>query len=398
MSKSIIIVPIISSDRLIGSLQMEDYERENAYGEAELRLLTTIAASLGTALENARLFNEVQKKNIEITESLQQQTATSNILRAIAGSPTEIRPVLDAVAENAARLCEANDVQIYRVDGDQLRQITHYGPLPALKDSETLPLVPGLVTGRAVLEHRTIHIEDAQKLSETDYPESVNLQKRLSHRTTIATPLLKEGQAIGAIVVRRNEVRPFTEKQISLLSTFADQAAIAIENVRLFDKTTRLLQETEQRAAELQIINNVQQGLASKLEMQAIYDLVGDKIRDIFDAQVVLIGALDAVNQMEEFKYNIEKGQRYYPASRHYDSVRQHLVDTRQPYLNNHITLEQIMQNGGNVVEGTETPKSVLFVPLSVGQEYHWLCQSSEYGPPGCLQRVGCTPPANPRE
>jgi GAF domain-containing protein/CheY-like chemotaxis protein len=368
-SKSLVSVPIITSDRVIGSLQIENYERKNAYGESELRLLTTIAASLGTALENARLFDEVQKKNIEITEALEQQTATSNVLRVIARSPTEIGPVLDAVAENAARLCEANDVQIYQVDEDQLRQVTHYGPLPALKDGEALPLIPGLVTGRAVLEHRTIHIEDSQNLSEREYPDSVRLQKRLKHRTTIATPLLKEGRAIGAIVVRRNEVRPFTEKQVSLLSTFADQAAIAIENVRLFDETTRLLKETEQRNAELAIINSVQEGLASKLEMQAIYDLVGDKIRDIFDAQVVLIGTLDTVNQMEEFNYNIEKGQRYYPAPRRYDGVRQFLVDSRQPYLNNHITLEQIHQSGGNVVEGTETPKSLLFVPLVVGQQ-----------------------------
>ena len=100
--------------------------------------------------------------------------------------------------------------------------------------------MPGLVTGRAVLERRTIHIEDVSKLSKSEYPESVELQERLGHRTAVSTPLLREGKAIGAIVVRRNEARPFTEKQIALLSTFADQAAIAIENVRLFNETTRL--------------------------------------------------------------------------------------------------------------------------------------------------------------
>ena len=375
---------MIASDQVVGGIgsYIDDFEREYAFGESELRLLTTIAASLGTALENARLFDEVQKKNIEITEALQQQTATSNVLRAIAGSPTEIPPVLDAVAENAARLCEANDVQIYRVDGDQLRQITHYGPLPALKDSETLPLVPGLVTGRAVLEHRTIHIEDAQKLSEIDYPESVKLQKLLSHRTTIATPLLKEGQAMGAIVVRRNEVRPFTEKQISLLSTFADQAAIAIENVRLFNETTRLLKETEQRAAELQIINSVQQGLASKLDMQSIYDLVGDKIRDIFDAQTVLIGTLDRVNQTEEFKYNIEKGQRYYPAPRPFDGVRRQLVETRQPYLNNRITLDDDHANGGKCGGGNRSTKVRPICTAYCGTAGYRLRQPTEHGPP----------------
>ncbi len=138
-----------------------------------------------------------------------------------------------------------------------------------------------------MLERRTIHIEDMGKLSESEYPESAKLQKRLGHRTAISTPLLREGKAIGAIVVRRNEARPFSEKQIALLSTFADQAAIAIENVRLFTETQRLLKETEQRAAELAVINSVQKGLASKLDMQAIYDLVGDKIRDIFGTEVV---------------------------------------------------------------------------------------------------------------
>src|SRR5258708_17634662 len=187
-------------------------------------------------LENARLFQEAQKKNIEISEALEQQTATSEVLRVIAGSPTEIQPVLKAVAENAARLCSANDVQIYQVDGAALRQVAHFGPLPALEEGGSLPVTRGLVTGRAVLELRTIHTEDSEKLSATEYPESVKLQRRLKHRTTLATPLVSEGRAIGAIVVRRNEVLPFTPKQIALLSTFADQAAIAIENVRLFNE------------------------------------------------------------------------------------------------------------------------------------------------------------------
>ena len=113
----------------------------------------------------------------------------------------------------------------------------------------------------------------------------------------------------------------------------------------------------------------MQQGLASKLDIQAIYDLVGDEIRNIFDAQVVLIATLDPVNQMEEFNYNIEKGQRFYTAPRRYDRVRQYLVDSRQPYLNNRITVEQIQQSEGKLVEGTEVPKSLLFVPLIVGRQ-----------------------------
>ena len=283
----LVMVPLMREGEAIGSLGVGKHE-PSPFTEKQIALLQTFASQAVIAIENVRLFNELQTRNREIIESLEQQTATSDILRVIASSPTDIQPVLEAVVQNAARLCDANDVQIYKVDGNVLRQVTHHGPIPALQDGETLPLVPGLITGRAILEHRTIHIEDIQQLSETEFPDSIALQKRLGHRSTLATPLLREGNAIGAIVVRRNEVHAFTQKQISLLGTFADQAAIAIENVRLFNETEHLLKETEERAAELAIISSVQQGLASKLDMQAIYGLVGDKIHEVFaDAQEV---------------------------------------------------------------------------------------------------------------
>ncbi|MCB0832013.1 MAG: GAF domain-containing protein, partial [Bacteroidetes bacterium] len=370
-SKSLISVPIIGSDHVIGSLQMENYERENAFGESELRLLTTIAASLGTALENARLFDEVQKKNTEISEALEQQTATGNVLRVIASSPTDIRPVLDAVAENAARLCEADDVQIYQVDGDKLRQVTHFGPLPALQDGESLPLVPGLVTGRAVLERRTIHIEDTLNLSASEYPESIKLQKRLSHRTTIATPLLKEGNAIGAIVVRRNIVRPFTEKQIALLSTFADQSAIAIENVRLFNETTRLLKITEERNAELAIINSVQAALAAELNIQGIYDAVGDKIREIFNNKDVGIRIYDTKTNLVHYPYFYENGTRLEIESNPLGDkgIEAHVFRTRETIVINENLKESVKKFESQIIPGTEIEKSVVYVPLVVGDQ-----------------------------
>lgn len=231
--RTILVTPLIRENEVIGSIMIRRQE-VNPFTEKQIALLKTFADQAVIAIENVRLFNELQTRNREITESLEQQTATSEILRVMAGSPNDVQPVLEAVASNAARLCEAIDVQIYKLDGESLRQVTHSGPLPALKDGEGLPLVPGLVAGRAVMEHRTIHVEDAQQLNEAEYPESIALQKRLGHRTVLVTPLLREGNAIGAIAVRRNEVRPFSQKQISLLKIFADQAAIAIENVRLF--------------------------------------------------------------------------------------------------------------------------------------------------------------------
>ena len=203
-SKSVVSVPIITSDRVIGSLQIENYERENVYGESELRLLTTIAASLGTALENARLFDEVQKRNLEISEALKQQTATSDVLRAMSSFQPDLRSLLEIIADNIAKVCDANDAHIYRLEGQALKEWTYRGPIPGLEAGESLPLNRGSVIGRAILDRQIIHIHDAQvELNETEYPVSVSLQRRWGYRTVLATPLLRDGEPIGGIAIRR---------------------------------------------------------------------------------------------------------------------------------------------------------------------------------------------------
>jgi GAF domain-containing protein len=174
----------------------------------------------------------------EIREGEEQQTATSEILRVIASSPTDLQPVLNTVAENAARLCDSQDAQIYRVEGDTMRKMASYGVVsPVIAVGGTRPLIPGLVNSQAVLDRQTIHIHDIAEEHETDFPESFALSQQDGSRTLLAVPLLLEGKAIGVIFIRRTEVRPFTDKQIALLKTFADQAVIAIENVRLFQES-----------------------------------------------------------------------------------------------------------------------------------------------------------------
>ena len=202
--------------------------------------------------ELRRVSEKLESREGELAEALEQQTATSEILRVIASSPTDIQPVLDAVVESAARLCNATDGLIARVDGDVLIPgVAKYGSLPvpeARRISRDTPV------GRAIIERKTIHVHDLKAEVETEFMDSKPRQVISGARTLLTTPLLPKGKAFGAIVIRRKEVRPFSDKQIELLRTFADQAVIAIENVRLFQEIqekSRQLETANERLKEL---------------------------------------------------------------------------------------------------------------------------------------------------
>jgi len=184
----------------------------------------------------------------ELAEAREQQAATSEILRVISSSPMDAVLVFAEIAASAARLCEASDAAIHRVDGEVLRLVVSQGSIP--KGDDTLPLTREVVTGRAVLDGRTVQVADVQ--AETaEYPVGSANARRLGHRTLLAIPLMRAGEAIGVIGIRRTEIRPFTDRQIDLLKTFADQAVIAIENTRLFEEVQARQKELEARTKEL---------------------------------------------------------------------------------------------------------------------------------------------------
>jgi two-component system, NtrC family, sensor kinase len=270
--RTIIAVPLMRKGEAVGVLTLRRSEVK-PFTDKQITLLRTFADQAVIAIENTRLFEEVQARNRELTESLEQQTATSEILRVISSSPTDIRPVLDAVGENAARLCDANNAVVYKLEGDILRQVSSYGGLPTTSHPTAgLPVNRDRVTGRAVFDRQTIHVHDLA-IEDAEFPEGSKDARRDGHRTTLATPLLREGVPLGAILIRRMEVRPFSERQIKLLETFANQAAIAINNVGLFEqvqaRSRELSESLEQQTATADVLKVISR---STFDLQQVFD------------------------------------------------------------------------------------------------------------------------------
>ena len=245
-------------------------QKPNTKGRA-----TSNAASI------AALKKTIAAQAQEIREGLEQQNATSEIMRVIASLPTDIQPVLDAVAENASRLCEASDALIFRVNGDRQQRVANYGSMPVLEETFR-SLERSNLVGRAILDRETIHIHDLAA-SESDFPNSKTRGIAMGVRTALVAPLLRKGVSIGAIYVRRKEVRPFTDRQIKLFETFADQAVIAIENVRLFNE---LKESLEQQTATSEILGVI---ASSPTEIQPVLDVIAENAARVCGADDAMI-------------------------------------------------------------------------------------------------------------
>ncbi len=238
--QTLLIVPMVRQGTAVGAIVAA--KAEGPFSEKQIGMITTFADQAVIAIQNTRLFNETK-------EALVHQTGTGRILQVIASSPTDIKPVLQAVAESACDVCDAYDGAVLLKRGGDLVFSAHHGPIPIGIDK--WPISRNWTAGRAVIDRATVHVHDLQGPEGEEFPEGRELSIRMGHRTIASVPLLREGESIGAMVVRRREARPFTGKQLALLQTFADQAIIAINNVHLFEEVQAKTRELEASLADL---------------------------------------------------------------------------------------------------------------------------------------------------
>ncbi|HSR21589.1 MAG TPA: GAF domain-containing sensor histidine kinase [Anaerolineales bacterium] len=366
-TRSELVVPIIVRDLTIGVLDVQS-EHPDTFSEADLELVQALANQTGVAIENARFFDQLRERTEEVTEALAQQTALSEVLQVMARSPTDLQPTLRAVAEKAARLCDSYDAEIGLVEGDVFKAAAQWGPVPLPRESfdPGIPISRQSATGRAILEKRAIHVEDILAEPDAEYSISRAHNRRTGQRTLLAAPLVLEGQAIGYIFLPRREVNPFSAKQIALLKVFADQAAIAVQNVRLSTETQRLLKETEQRARELTIINSVQQGLGAQLDLQGVCELVGEEIRRVFAANTVVVATFDLERDLILRHYVHERGQRLQVEPRPIGIWRPFVERGRSLLANSGLHEANRRFDPAYRPDIGEEPKSMLSVPLII--------------------------------
>ena len=261
-------MPLLREDVAIGVILIRRFQ-VRPFSDNQIALLKTFADQAVIAIENVRLFKELQERNTELREALEHQTATAEVLSIISRSPTDVQPVLDAIVESAARVCGIDDVVLRLRDGDVMVPRAHYGPIP-IGHVEVSSDDPRF---RWMREHGTLHIPDRREQSMIPTVGSYS-----SWRTVLLAPLRQQGELIGSLIARRIEVRPFTPAQIKLLETFADQAVIAIENVRLFNE---LKESLEQQTATSEILGVI---ASSPTDIQPVLDVVAENAARLCEA------------------------------------------------------------------------------------------------------------------
>jgi two-component system, NtrC family, sensor kinase len=358
-------VPLLRSGQPTGVLFL-GRKTVQPFTDRQVELVQTFADQAVIAIENVRLFDEVQARTDDLSEALQQQTATGDVLKVIASSPTDVEPALQAIVESACAFCNAYDAGVLLKIGDDLHFSAHHGPIRTGR--EPRPISREWVTGRSVVDKLPIQVSDFWAPEAAEFPEGQRQSREQGHRCTLSVPLLREGEAIGALALRRLEPVAFSDKQVALLQTFADQAVIAIGNVRLFD-------EVQAKTRDLSEALTYQTGSATILKVIASSPTDVDPVlQSIVESACDLCGASDAVVLLRDgddlrfrahhgpIEINIEKWpiSRDWAAGRAFlDQATVHLTDIFSEQATDFTSSRELSRHTGG--DGIRT---VLSVPL----------------------------------
>jgi GAF domain-containing protein/tetratricopeptide (TPR) repeat protein len=391
-SKSSVFVPIIGSDRVLGSIILENYEREYAFGEAEVRLLRTVAAGMGIALENARLFDETQRL-LKETEQRNAELAVFNSIQQGMSASLDFQAIVDLVGDKLREILHVEDIGIRWLDyqtqtGHFLYEYEH-GKRIAMPSVKLSP-------------------EKWQDLVSDRNPSFLNTQEEVAAAgvvpgtecalSAMTVRIIARDQVLGNVIVESFErEHAFGDSDVRLLTTIASSMGVALENARLFDETQRLFKESEQRAAELAVINSIQQAVGAALDFQGIVDAVGDKLREVFHTGDMSIRWWnEAANTMDSL-YSFEHGKRLpnrtSPVAP--GSAPDRFLRRRKTWLvGSHA---QQAAEGIDARPGTDQARTICAVPLMAGDRVLWWPHARGPRPRRCLLAVAGAPPRDRR-
>ena len=334
MPMSVLFAPLVVADTVRGVITLQNLDREYAFSDSDVRLLTTLASSLAVALENARLFDETKRLLTETDERAAELAVINSVQQALAAN-LDMQAMYELVGDKIRDIFDAQaaDIAIYDLEAG----VVHfpYGIERGVRyPDEPTPI--GGINRYLLDERKPIFVnQDFQGWLAARGIQAKVLQGEPA-LSVLFVPLIVGDEVRGRISLQNvDREDAFSDSDLRLLSTLASSLAVALENARLFDETKRLLTETDERAAELAVINSVQQALAANLDMQAMYELVGEKIRDIFDAQVVDIGIYDLAAGLTRYPYTIERGVRFPDEPLAISGFSKVVLESRQPILVN---------------------------------------------------------------
>jgi signal transduction histidine kinase/DNA-binding response OmpR family regulator/putative methionine-R-sulfoxide reductase with GAF domain len=358
-------VPITAGDRVIGVIGLES-TRPHAYSESDERVLATLSSSMGVALENARLFAETRRLLAEADARAAELAIINGIQQGLAAE-LDMQSMYDLVGDKLQEIFDAQvvDIAIYDFEAG----VTHY-PY-AIERGVRFPDEPTPISDltREFIDGRIPEVLADVQAWEREHGEIPIVQGEAS-RSLVRMPMLVGGDVRGAISIQNlDRTHAFSEADVRLLTTLAASLSVALENARLMAETRRLFAEADERAAELAVVNRVQDGLARRLDMQSMYDLVGDTVFEIFDAQVVDIGIVDREADVIRFPYTIERGVRFPESSMPIIGLRRQVLDSRQPLRVNRDAAGVAVAAGQPAVVVGEVPRSTLWAPLMARDE-----------------------------